>query len=113
MLVRGLPEENKKLQADQKSIEIVNHLSAEELNIAFQQSEMIISRSGYSTIMDLVKLGKKAILVPTPGQTEQEYLADYLMEKNIFIQFSRIIFLWKQPSDSAVFISFCYASNYF
>jgi uncharacterized protein (TIGR00661 family) len=84
LLVRGLPGENKKLQGDMKSIEIVNHLPAAELNIAFQQSEMIISRSGYSTIMDLVKLGKNAILVPTPGQTEQEYLSNYLLEKKYF-----------------------------
>jgi uncharacterized protein (TIGR00661 family) len=83
LLVRGLPGERKRPEAD-LTIEIVNHLSAKELNMAFQQSEMIISRSGYSTIMDLVKLCKKAILVPTPGQTEQEYLSDYLMEKKYF-----------------------------
>ena len=41
----------------------------------------IISRSGYSTIMDIAALHKKSILVPTPGQTEQEYLAGYLMRK--------------------------------
>ena len=83
LLVRGLPGEHKKPRSD-PAIEIVNHLSAKELNMAFQQSEMIISRSGYSTVMDLVKLCKKAILVPTPGQTEQEYLSDYLMEKKYF-----------------------------
>jgi len=44
----------------------------------------VISRSGYSTIMDLAILGKKAILVPTPGQTEQEYLAKYHFEKGRF-----------------------------
>ena len=84
LLVRGLPGENRTMQTDMKSLEIVNHLSAEELSLAFQQSGTIISRSGYSTIMDLVKLGKTAILVPTPGQTEQEYLSDYLMEKKYF-----------------------------
>ncbi len=41
------------------------------------RSKLIISRSGYSTMMDLVELGKKALLVPTPGQTEQEYLSEY------------------------------------
>ena len=50
-----------------------------------QEASLIISRSGYSTIMDLVQLQKRAILVPTPGQTEQEYLASYLMEKKFFI----------------------------
>ncbi len=43
-------------------------------------SEFIIARSGYSTIMDLVTLKRNAILVPTPGQTEQEYLARYMHE---------------------------------
>ena len=44
---------------------------------------MIFCRSGYSTIMDLSKLGKKAILIPTPGQTEQEYLAKHLKKRKI------------------------------
>lgn len=48
------------------------------------RSDMIISRCGYTTVMDLIKLQKKAILIPTPGQTEQEYLAQYLSEKKIF-----------------------------
>jgi UDP-N-acetylglucosamine:LPS N-acetylglucosamine transferase len=46
-------------------------------------SEIILSRPGYSTVMDLAVLGKKAIFIPTPGQTEQEYLGKYFMEKNI------------------------------
>ena len=46
---------------------------------------MIICRPGYSSIMDLVSLGKSAILVPTPGQTEQEYLAGYLDGKMGFV----------------------------
>ncbi|MCE3296144.1 MAG: glycosyltransferase 28 domain protein [Crocinitomicaceae bacterium] len=44
----------------------------------FFQSDCIISRSGYSTIMDIRVLGKKAILIPTKGQKEQEYLSRYL-----------------------------------
>lgn len=62
-----------------------NHLPSAELNAAIEQSAMIISRSGYTSIMDLVKLGKKAILVPTPGQTEQEYLADHLLQQKMFL----------------------------
>lgn len=84
LFLRGLPNEHRNLKIDNESVKIVNHLSAIELSKAFQQSKIIISRSGYTTIMDLVKLGKNAILVPTPGQTEQEYLASYLMKKNIF-----------------------------
>ncbi len=54
------------------------------LNQAMLESEIIVTRSGYSTIMDLAALGKKAILIPTPGQTEQEYLAHYFHQKKIF-----------------------------
>lgn len=62
----------------------VHHLNAADLSLAIQESGIVISRSGYTTLMDLVKLRKKAIIVPTPGQTEQEYLGKYLMEKGIF-----------------------------
>jgi UDP-N-acetylglucosamine:LPS N-acetylglucosamine transferase len=47
---------------------------------------MVIGRSGYSTIMDLVAMKKKAILIPTPGQTEQEYLARYLHNVGLFLR---------------------------
>ena len=60
---------------------IKNHLPAKELEKAMNESEYIISRSGYTTIMDICKLGKKSILIPTPGQTEQEYLANHLQKQ--------------------------------
>ena len=84
LFVRGLPTEHESLKTENEIIQILNHLRADELNKAFQESKIVISRSGYTTIMDLVKLGKNAVLVPTPGQTEQEYLSNYLMKKNIF-----------------------------
>lgn len=61
-----------------------NHLSAIETIKLLKESETIISRSGYSTIMELISLGCSALLIPTPGQTEQEYLAEYLSEKGWF-----------------------------
>ncbi len=61
----------------------VNFLTTEKLQEVIEQSEVIIARSGFSTVMDLAALGKKAIFIPTPGQTEQEYLADTLMKKKI------------------------------
>lgn len=45
---------------------------------ALNGSKLLISRSGYSTIMDIIQLPIKAIFIPTPGQPEQEYLADSL-----------------------------------
>jgi UDP-N-acetylglucosamine:LPS N-acetylglucosamine transferase len=48
-----------------------------------ESSGIVICRSGYSSIMDLAQLGKKAIFIPTPGQSEQVYLADYFMTQKI------------------------------
>jgi UDP-N-acetylglucosamine transferase subunit ALG13 len=79
-IVRGLPGE-KNIIPSTNSIHFYNHLSSEELNSEAMKAEFIISRSGYSTIMDIAALQKKSILIPTPGQTEQEYLADHLMKK--------------------------------
>jgi hypothetical protein len=64
-------------------IKSYNHLSAIELNEEMDKADLVISRSGYSTIMDIVQLQKKAILIPTPGQTEQEYLGALLNQKQI------------------------------
>lgn len=58
-------------------------LNSEALQTVISQSSIVIARSGYSMIMDLASMGKKAILIPTPGQTEQEYLADRWKEKGI------------------------------
>ena len=63
----------------------MSHLNGEELNQAMVDADIVISRSGYSTIMDLARLGKKAIFIPTPGQTEQTYLAEaFLQRKDCF-----------------------------
>ena len=80
-IVRGLPAE-KNILPSTNSIRFFNHLSAAELNEEAMRAEFIISRCGYSTIMDIAALKKKSILVPTPGQTEQEYLADHLYKKS-------------------------------
>ena len=49
---------------------------------AIGHSEFIISRCGYTTVMEILSLQKKSILIPTPGQTEQEYLANHLLKQN-------------------------------
>ncbi|GAB4169369.1 MAG: glycosyltransferase [Calditrichia bacterium] len=60
---------------------IVDFGSREMILAYMQSAQLIISRSGYTTLMELAWLGKKAILIPTPGQTEQEYLAE-VWQKN-------------------------------
>lgn len=79
-IVRGLPESRTHVPST-GMISIYNHLQAEMLNKEMSEAEFVIARSGYSTIMDAFRLGKKCIFIPTPGQTEQEYLATYLQEK--------------------------------
>ena len=68
------------------NVRIINHLPKYEFANIIRRSEIIISRSGYTTVMELFSLGRSAILVPTPGQPEQEYLAEYLSEKKWFVQ---------------------------
>ena len=79
LLITGKPE----LQQTEhmKQLSIKSHLNDEELASAMQSAQLIICRSGYSTIMDLYALKCRALLVPTPGQTEQEYLAAFHAEK--------------------------------
>ena len=79
VLVLGKTEEQKEEQID--NLKIVSHLNAKALNQAMMNANVVISRSGYSTVMDIAKLNKKAIFVPTPGQTEQLYLAKYFYDK--------------------------------
>tara|TARA_Y100000782_G_scaffold113196_1_gene145322 strand:- start:3443 stop:4504 length:1062 start_codon:yes stop_codon:yes gene_type:complete len=79
LMVLGKAGEN--IHQNHERIDTVAHLPAKELQEAIAQSKMVISRSGYSSLMDLAIMGKPAILIPTPGQTEQEYLAHYHFEK--------------------------------
>lgn len=67
------------------NVELVSFLTSEELNEVLLRSRVIVCRSGYSSLMDLAVLGKKAVLIPTPGQTEQEYLAQKLSEQGCFL----------------------------
>jgi len=60
-------------------------MTADDLNLAINESKRVISRTGYTTVMDLIALNKKGILIPTPGQPEQEYLGDQLRQKGRFI----------------------------
>ena len=65
------------LQKNHKEANITfyNYMNTEDLEIAFNESKSVLCRSGYTTIMDLAKLHKKAFFIPTPGQYEQEHLA--------------------------------------
>lgn len=72
VVLQGQPEHFK--TRTEKNIIYYSHLPDAQLAGLLKNSDIIISRPGYTTIMDLAVLGKKAIFIPTPGQTEQEYL---------------------------------------
>ncbi len=83
VILSGKPAKDK--QSDTSgNVTTISHLETDELEELILSSNHIICRSGYSSVMDMVKLKKDAIMIPTPGQTEQEYLAEYLFAKKIF-----------------------------
>ena len=80
--VKGVIED-KQTKVVNENVTSYNYLNSHQLNEVINKSALVLSRSGYSTIMDLAKLGKKVFFIPTPGQYEQEYLANHLKNKNI------------------------------
>ncbi|NNF01200.1 MAG: glycosyltransferase [Bacteroidia bacterium] len=82
VLLRGLPHLDNSIRTE-GNLTILNHCDPIKFADLIQSAILVISRSGYSTIMDLSKTNKKAFFIPTPGQTEQVYLAKYLSEKSI------------------------------
>lgn len=81
VFVRGLPGNSEPLTVAD-NVAVYPHLPAAELEAKIKAASLVIARCGYSTVMDLAVLKKRSILIPTPGQTEQEYLAGHLMQKN-------------------------------
>jgi len=79
-VVRGLPGEEE-TPGDFENVSWHNHLNSDALSQVIAQSRTIICRSGYSTLMDLAAVNRRAILIPTPGQTEQEYLAAHFQKE--------------------------------
>lgn len=89
LFLRGLPGESKTSYTDNDVFKMHNHLPAKKFNEWMQKADLVIARAGYSTMMDLTATGQKAILVPTPGQSEQEFLAKYLEEQGIYMAASQ------------------------
>lgn len=82
VIVSGRVEGKQQIYAED-NITYYNFALSDELEKLINSSKTVICRSGYSSIMDLAVLHKKAILIPTKNQTEQEYLAEYLSNKNL------------------------------
>jgi len=79
LLVQGIVEDVKK-EKQIGNIKVINFLKSDDLEQAINESTYIVSRSGYTTIMDLAAMEKKAFFIPTPGQFEQVYLAKRLKQ---------------------------------
>lgn len=105
LLVKGVVS-NKQEFTKKGNIELVNFLTSQQLEKAINCSEFVISRSGYTTIMDLACMGKKAFFIPTPGQTEQEYLAQRFKEKGLVPCSTQDEFNIKNLSKAKVYAGF-------
>ena len=66
-----------------ENIIVKDYLLTHDLEKAINESKLVLARSGYSTILDLAALEKKAFFIPTPGQFEQEYLAEKMSKENV------------------------------
>ena len=82
LMVKGKVEETQTKSTEGNLTEI-NFLTSKDLEKAINQSELVIARSGYTSIMDFAKLTKKVFFIPTPGQFEQNYLAKHLEQQHI------------------------------
>jgi uncharacterized protein (TIGR00661 family) len=83
IIVRGLPGSLNSIVVPD-NIKVQNHLLTDQLTTVLSSSELIICRSGYTSVMELIGLHKIALLIPTPGQTEQLYLAEKLQSDQRF-----------------------------
>jgi uncharacterized protein (TIGR00661 family) len=82
VFVKGVVEKTQ-TKEEIGNVTYYNFMNSKQLEQTFNESELVLCRSGYTTVMDLAKLGKKAFFIPTPGQYEQEYLAIKLQDENL------------------------------
>jgi uncharacterized protein (TIGR00661 family) len=82
VFVKGVVEKTQ-TKEQIKNVTYYNFMNTKQLELTFNESDLVLCRSGYTTVMDLAKLGKKAFFIPTPGQYEQEYLAIKLQEEQL------------------------------
>ncbi len=111
VILSGKPgETERKVQGN---VKIYSHAGDEEMLSLIQSAKMVICRSGYSSIMDLASLGKKAVFIPTPGQPEQEYLAKKLKKQGLYYSCSQKEFsLKKMLEESEKYSGLHLTNNY-
>lgn len=84
VMLRAKPDRSELPKDIPSNVTAFNHVEDKLFANLISKSKNIICRGGYSSLMDLIRLNKNAYLVPTPGQTEQEYLAEYLSKTGFF-----------------------------
>lgn len=87
LILSANPDENSLVIKE--NVEIRSHVPDQEMASLILSAGLVISRSGYTTLMDLATLGKKAVYIPTPGQPEQIYLAERLKRENLYYTVSQ------------------------
>ena len=98
LFIKGIIEkEQKKEQID--NVTFYNFMHSRQLEQALNESNTIVCRSGYTSIMDLSKLNKKAFFIPTPGQYEQEYLAKKLKKEGLVPYIEQDLFTIKNLDE--------------
>ncbi len=88
IILRGLPGHADIIRKS-PYLTLISHLPDDQFYDLVRNSAQIICRPGYSTLMDLMALQRQAVLVPTPGQPEQEYLASLHRTNSQFRVFSQ------------------------
>jgi UDP-N-acetylglucosamine:LPS N-acetylglucosamine transferase len=83
VILRGSPAPYS--QKDPDNTTIITDPDTATMKQVISGSSLVISRAGYSSVMELVSLGKGGVIIPTPGQTEQEYLGQYNNGRHGFI----------------------------
>jgi UDP-N-acetylglucosamine transferase subunit ALG13 len=106
ILVRGLPDSVENLSIA-PNVRVYNHLPAAALETVIREAHLVIARTGYSTVMDLMRLQKRSILIPTPGQTEQEYLGEHLMQEAFALCLPQEKFRWRAALDLSATFPYC------
>jgi len=82
VFIQGQVENQQKI-IKENGVTVYNFMLSKELETTINQSELVVCRSGYSSIMDLAVLQKKVFFIPTEHQTEQEYLAFYAHQQKL------------------------------
>jgi len=106
VLVRG--KENAASLPYHKNITVVPLASADTLHGLLLRSKLVVCRSGYTSVMDLLRLHAKAVLVPTPKQTEQVYLAERMQEKGYFPWISQNEITLSKAIERASEFQYCF-----